>query len=123
MSPASISSVLYPDPGELFKPAAWEDVEKLSMHYPQVHAALYLWRRGEVTKEQALITACHALARSVSALHAQQVSAEARVGDLQRIVRNLKTGSCWCLMGIGNPMVKEHSQTCDDAAAAVGGKR
>lgn len=31
-------------------------------------------------------------------------------------IRGLRRGSCWCEMGIGNPMVKTHSPACVAAA-------
>jgi hypothetical protein len=41
-------------------------------------------------------------------------------GRLLGIIASLKTGSCWCQMGIGNPMVDSHSEACKAAAEAVG---
>lgn len=32
------------------------------------------------------------------------------------LLLSLKRGSCWCEMGIGNPMVTSHSQACQDVA-------
>lgn len=29
------------------------------------------------------------------------------------LLRALKRGSCWCEMGIGNPMYRDHSVTCE----------
>ena len=31
----------------------------------------------------------------------------------------LKTGSCWCPVGIGNPMYTSHSALCDEIRAFV----
>lgn len=50
----------------------------------------------------------------------------ARIGDAENIGRllgiiaSLKRGTCWCEMGIGNPMVNSHSDACKAAAEAVG---
>jgi hypothetical protein len=30
-----------------------------------------------------------------------------------------RTGDCWCQMGIGNPMVREHSAACVAARKAI----
>jgi hypothetical protein len=50
-----------------------------------------------------------------------------RIGDAENagrllgIISRLKSGSCWCGIGIGNPMVTgSHSEACKAAAEAVG---
>lgn len=35
------------------------------------------------------------------------------------ILVGLKRGDCWCEMGIGNPMVREHDVACLQAQLAV----
>jgi len=32
------------------------------------------------------------------------------------VIRGLRRGSCWCEMGIGNPMVSQHTRTCLEAS-------
>ena len=81
---------MYPDPGNVSQPPTWEDFERLSLHYPQVHAALTMWRAQSLTKEQALIAATFALARSVSLMHADVVLRLSKVerlsdADLRRL--------------------------------------
>lgn len=44
------------------------------------------------------------------------------IGRLLSIIEKLKTGSCWCGLGIGNPMLSSHSENCKRAAEAVGVK-
>lgn len=44
------------------------------------------------------------------------------IGRLLTVISGLKTGSCWCAMGIGHPSVQEHSLVCKAAAIAVGEK-
>jgi hypothetical protein len=39
----------------------------------------------------------------------------------REVINKLKRGSCWCEMAIGNPMVKNHSQGCQQAQALMGG--
>lgn len=39
--------------------------------------------------------------------------------EAAEIINGLKRGSCWCEMGIGNPMMKTHSAACDAARAFV----
>jgi len=34
------------------------------------------------------------------------------LAQAKTLLRALKTGSCWCGVGIGNPMLKEHSEVC-----------
>jgi hypothetical protein len=50
-----------------------------------------------------------------------------RIGDAENagrllgIISKLKSGTCWCGIGIGNPMVTgSHSEACKAAAEAVG---
>ena len=65
---------LLPDPGNVSSPPAWEDVERLALHYPAVQQAVTLVRRGALTREQALIASLYGMARVVSAMHAQGVA-------------------------------------------------
>lgn len=44
-----------------------------------------------------------------------------RIGEVYRLrnlIANLKRGSCWCEMGVDNPMVNTHSHVCKEAAVA-----
>lgn len=43
-------------------PPTWEDVERLALDYPVVHAAVTMVRCGNATREQALIVLVYALA-------------------------------------------------------------
>ncbi len=38
---------------------------------------------------------------------------------LGALIRRLRRGECWCEMGNGNPMVRCHSVTCDEARCAT----
>lgn len=55
---------LYPPPGNPSQPPSWEDIERLARHYPVLQWAVTRVRRGELTREQALIAAVFALADS-----------------------------------------------------------
>lgn len=35
-----------------------------------------------------------------------------KIEDLTDVLKELKTGDCWCQVGIGNPMITEHSKAC-----------
>lgn len=39
--------------------------------------------------------------------------------ELLTIIAALKTGDCWCEMGIGNPMVRQHSSVCQSVQALL----
>jgi hypothetical protein len=47
---------LFPDPGMPSNPPTWEDIERLAMHYPSAHNVVTLVERGDITREQALIS-------------------------------------------------------------------
>lgn len=34
------------------------------------------------------------------------------IEEMMSIFEDLKTGDCWCQVGIGNPMITEHSKAC-----------
>ena len=34
------------------------------------------------------------------------------LSSVRAILHQLRKGQCWCEMGIGNPMVKKHSEIC-----------
>lgn len=53
-------------------------------------------------------------------LQVARIGDSENIGRLLSIIASLKTGSCWCSMGIGNPMVKSHTDACKAAAEAVG---
>jgi hypothetical protein len=48
-----------------------------------------------------------------------QAAAIVRTGELLEVIKALRRGSCWCGMGIGNPMVRQHSPACERARLAV----
>ncbi len=35
-----------------------------------------------------------------------------KIEDLADVLKELKTDDCWCQVGIGNPMITEHSKAC-----------
>lgn len=35
-----------------------------------------------------------------------------KIEDLTDVLKELKTGDCWCQVGISNPMITEHSKAC-----------
>lgn len=41
------------------------------------------------------------------------------VRPLVAALEGVKTGSCWCGVGIGNPMYRKHSSHCEAARAAL----
>jgi hypothetical protein len=59
---------LYPPPGKPSNPPTWEDIERLALHYPVAHDAVTMVRRGDWTREQALIALAYALADAFSRL-------------------------------------------------------
>lgn len=63
---------LYPPPGIPSDPPAWDDIERLALHYPAARQAVTMVRRGEWTQEQALIRLVYALASAYQSLfHAE----------------------------------------------------
>lgn len=63
---------LYPVPGKPSNPPTWDDIERLSFHYPVARHAVALVHRGDYTREQALIMAVFALADAFQKLfHAE----------------------------------------------------
>jgi len=64
---------LYPPPGKPSRPPSWEDIERLAQSYPVLHAAVTLYRRTELTREQALILAVFALADAFQRLFVAEV--------------------------------------------------
>lgn len=64
---------MYPPPGQPSTPPTWEDIERLSLHYPALHAAVTLVERGDLTREQALILAVFALADAFQQLYRAEV--------------------------------------------------
>lgn len=36
-----------------------------------------------------------------------------RVQELEKALLTLKVGGCWCEIGIGHPMVRNHSSACE----------
>lgn len=65
---------LYPPVVELPTfPPTWEDIERLSLSYPVVLHAVVMVRRGDWTREQALIMLAFALAQSFQKLFSAEV--------------------------------------------------
>jgi hypothetical protein len=64
---------LYPPPGPPSSPPTWDDIERLALHYPVLHQAVTLVRRGDLTREQALIAAVFALADAFQKLFTAEV--------------------------------------------------
>jgi hypothetical protein len=40
-----------------------------------------------------------------------------------RLIEALKRGSCWCEIGIGNPMLKHHTAACEHAGRMLSAYR
>lgn len=68
---------LFPDPGEPSRPPTWEDVERLSMHYPSAHNIVTLVERGDLTREQALVSLVYWFAAAFSRQFHREVNAAA----------------------------------------------
>jgi len=64
---------MYPPPGAPSNPPTWEDIERLSRHYPVVYQAVTMVERGDWTREQALIAVVYALAGSFSELYRAEI--------------------------------------------------
>ena len=64
---------IYPTPGKPSSPPTWEDIERLARHYVVVHRAVSLVRRGELTREEALIHVAFALAGAFQQLFQGEV--------------------------------------------------
>jgi hypothetical protein len=58
-------------------PATWEDIERLALHYPLVHQAVSYVRRGDMTKEQALIALVFGLADMFQKMFSAEVERRA----------------------------------------------
>lgn len=70
---------LYPPVVELPTfPPTWEDIERLSLSYPVVLHAVVMVRRGDWSREQALIMLAFALAQSFQKLFGAEVDRLAR---------------------------------------------
>lgn len=69
---------VYPPPGKPSEPPTWEDIERLALHYPALHHAVTLVRRGDLTREQALILAVFALAEAFQNLFHEAVDRRMR---------------------------------------------
>ena len=65
---------LYPEPGKPSDPPTWADIERLSLHYPAAHQAVVLIERGDLTREQALISLVFALADAFQKLFSAEVA-------------------------------------------------
>lgn len=42
-----------------------------------------------------------------------------KLSNVLQLLLRLKAGDCWCEMGIGNPMVQEHTAVCLEAQETV----
>lgn len=51
--------------------------------------------------------------------HLALVEALDLIRKLRAVIGLLKRGSCWCELGIGNPMVRGHSDACRRAREAL----
>lgn len=71
---------MYPAPGRPSDPPSWEDVVRLSHHFPAARHAVILAERGELTREQALIALTFALANAFSKLFQEAV--DRKMGEL-----------------------------------------
>lgn len=59
-------------------PPTWEDIERLSLTYPVVRHAVVMVRRGDWTREQALIMLAFALAQAFQKIFSAEVDRLAR---------------------------------------------
>lgn len=66
---------LYPDPGPLSFPASWADIERLALRYPAAHNIVTLVERGDMTREQALVTLVYWFAGAFSKLFKRETDA------------------------------------------------
>lgn len=64
---------IYPPAGKPSSPPTWDDVERLALHYVVVRQAVELMRRGELTREGALIHVAFALAGAFQQLFQGEV--------------------------------------------------
>lgn len=56
-----------------------------------------------------------------AAANATYRRSQERVQRLEQALRGLKLhGDCWCGVAIGNPMMRDHSDACKAAKAALG---
>lgn len=69
---------LYPDPGSPSVPPTWEDIELLARHYPAARVAVIQARRGECTREQALVSLVYWFATAFAAGFRREAEALAR---------------------------------------------
>lgn len=82
---------LYPDPEPLSTPPTWEDVERLAVNYPSAHAVVSLVERGDLTREQALVSLVHWFATAFS----RQFKREADARD-REVLDTIVTERCGC---------------------------
>lgn len=68
---------LFPDPGALGFPASWADIERLALHYPSAQNIVTLVERGDMTREQGLVTLVWYFAGAFSKQFHREVEAAA----------------------------------------------
>lgn len=54
-----------------------------------------------------------------SPIYQEMLRAKARIVDLEKALIGLKRGECWCDVGIGHPLMTEHSVSCKFARNAL----
>lgn len=76
---------LFPDPGALGFQASWVDIERLALHYPSARDIVALVERGDMTREQGLVTLVWYFASAFSKHFHREVEA-ARLETLDTMV-------------------------------------
>lgn len=60
-------------PVEMPTQPQWEDIERLSLHYPQAQQAVAMVQRGDWTREEAMVRLVYAFASAFQQLFQQEV--------------------------------------------------
>lgn len=66
----------------------------------------------ERTNYQQLQAKCKELEEGILAITESEQQLQAKCERYEQALRELKRGSCWCEIAIGNPMAKTHSKGC-----------
>ena len=59
----------------------------------------------------------------VGAINRRMLAAELEAHRLRELLLSLKTGDCWCGMGIGNPNYRDHADSCKAVQAVFSAGR
>lgn len=77
---------VYPDPGKPSVPPTWEDIERLARRYPAAAATIILVERGELTREEALVSLVFWFAAAFQQMFSAEVERRAMEAPKQRVV-------------------------------------